>query len=115
MNYKTARSFLIAQGTALETQRNPDDFLMMLQQGKPPIPGQMTSILVALKIVFDVLRSESNLDRELTTALYTLSYESYRLYITKRDAGTEWPPLLDKDLERMAHAVKNIFAGTWQD
>lgn len=112
MNYKTARNFLLAQGTALDTQQNPNDFLMMLKQGKPPVPGQMTSILVALKVVFEVVQQEPNLDRELTVALYVLSYESYRLYVEGRDGGVEWPPLLDKDLERMAKSVRSIFAGT---
>ena len=114
MNYKTARSFLIAQGNALTTQQNLNDFLMLLQQGKPPMPGQMTSILVALKIVFDVLKEEPNLDRELTLAVHLLCYESYRLYVVGRDSGVEWPPLLEEDLERMAIAVRSIFAGIWQ-
>jgi hypothetical protein len=114
MNYKTARAFLIAQGNALETQQNPNDCLIMLKQGKPPVPGQMTSILVALKIVFEVLQAEPNLDRELTLAIHVLCYESYRLYATGREVGVEWPPLLNEDLERMERAVRSIFAGTWQ-
>ena len=56
MDYKTARSFLIDQGTALETKKNPDAFLMRLKQGQPPVPGQVTSILLALKILFEAAR-----------------------------------------------------------
>jgi hypothetical protein len=114
MNYKTARNFLLTQGTALQTQQNPNDLLMMLKLGKPPVPGQMTSILVALKIVFDVVQQEANLDRELTLALHLLCYESYRLYVEGRFAGVEWPPLLDQDIDRIAYAVRSIFAGTKQ-
>lgn len=114
MDYKTAHNFLIAQGTALETQRNPGDLLMILKRGKPPIPGQMTSILLALKVVFDALKEEAALDRELIMALYLLSVESRQLYETGRQNGITWPPLLNEDLNRIAQAVKNIFAGTWK-
>lgn len=114
MDYKTARNFLIDQGTALEKQRNPGDLLMLLKQGKPPVPGQMTSILLALKIVFDALKQETHLDRELVLAVHLLAFESRQLYETGRNAGVEWPPLLNEDLNRIAIAVRNIFAGTWQ-
>ncbi|MEW6499525.1 MAG: Dethiobiotin synthetase, partial [Cyanobacteriota bacterium] len=35
MDYKTARNFILSQGTALTTQKNPDAFLMLLKEGKP--------------------------------------------------------------------------------
>jgi hypothetical protein len=74
----------------------------------------MTSILVALKIAFEVLGAEPYLDRELTLAVHLLCYDSYRLYVAGRDAGVEWPPLLDQDLERMAIATRSFLAGTGQ-
>ncbi|MFB2876986.1 Dethiobiotin synthetase [Floridanema aerugineum] len=114
MDYKTARNFLINQGTALETQRNPDDFLMRLSQEKSPVPGQQTSILLALKMVFDALKDETNLDKELVNALHLLSFESRRLYEKGLRAGVEWPFLLNEDLNRIDLAVRSIFSGTWQ-
>lgn len=62
MDYKTARNFLIDQRLALETQRNPDAFLMRLKEGSAPIPGQMTNILLALSpvIIFGVTPSIFN-------------------------------------------------------
>ncbi len=114
MDYKTARNFLMDQGTALITQRNPDDLLMRLKQGKTPVPGQLTSILLALKIAFDILQGEENLDRQLVYALHLLCFESRQQYEAGVRAGVEWPPLLNEDLGRIAIAVRSIFCGTWQ-
>ena len=111
MDYKTARGFLIHQGTA--TDSNSDSFLVRLAQGQAPVPGQVTNILLALKIVFEALRSAPTLDRELGYALYLLSYESRQHYEAGRQAGVVWPPLLDEDLKRIYRAVKSIFAGEW--
>jgi hypothetical protein len=114
MNYQTARTFIIDQGTALITQQNPDAFLVQLQQGKPPIPGQMTSILLALKILFETLQDTPNLDRQLVHAMHLLSYESYRLFEEGRRAGVSWPPLLKEDLQRLELTLRNILSGEWQ-
>jgi hypothetical protein len=84
-----------------------------LQQGKAPIPGQVTSILLALKIVFEALRTAPTLDRELVYALYLLSFESRQHFEAGIRAGVDWPPLLNEDLKRISRAVKSIFAGTW--
>ncbi|MCA1995216.1 MAG: Dethiobiotin synthetase [Coleofasciculus sp. S288] len=112
MDYRTARSFLIAQGTASE--QNTDAFLVRLKQGKTPVPGQVTNILLALKMVFEALQTASALDRELVYSLYVLSFESRHYYEAGRQAGVTWPPLLDEDLKRIARAVKSIFAGVWR-
>ncbi len=111
MDYASARKFLMAQGTALIEQKNPDAFLMLLKQGKPPIPGQMTSILLALKVVLDTVKEETNLDRPLVLALHLLAMESAQLFEAGRRAGVDWPPLLKEDLTRLATSVKNIFGG----
>jgi hypothetical protein len=112
MDYETARSFLVDQGLA--AQRSPDAFLMRLKQGEPPVPGQVTSILLALKVVFEALRDVSSLERELVYSLYLLSNESRQQFEAGRRAGVVWPPLLDEDLTRIAIAVKSIFSGVWQ-
>ena len=109
MDYETARRFLINQ--ALDSGQNSDAFLVRLKQGEPPIPGQVTSILLALKIVFDALQGISQLDRELACAIYLLSSESRQQFDTYRRAGVIWPPLLDQDIGRIAVAVRSIFAG----
>ncbi|MEG3956413.1 Dethiobiotin synthetase [Microcoleus sp. herbarium2] len=114
MDYKTARSFLIDQGTALETKKNPDAFLMRLKQGQPPVPGQVTSILLALKILFEGLQDSPMLDRQLISALHLLSVEGLQQFEAGRSKGVSWPPLLKEDLNRIAIAVKNIFSGVWQ-
>ncbi|MGL5080790.1 MAG: Dethiobiotin synthetase [Microcoleaceae cyanobacterium] len=115
MDYKTAHNLILEQGTALDTLRHPDAFLYRLQKGQPPIPGQVTAILLALKILFDTLKEEAKFDRELTLALYQLAMEGDRQFMLGRDRGVEWPPLLREDLNRVALAVKSIFSGHWQD
>ena len=114
MNYDSAYNFLIAQGTALQEPQKQDDFLQRLQQGKPPIPGQVTSILLALRIVFEGLQSTANLDRKLVWALHLLAVDSQKLFDAGRQRGIDWPPLLKEDLQRIAIAVKSIFSGVWQ-
>jgi hypothetical protein len=113
MDYKTARSFLISQATA--SDQNIDAFLVRLKLGKAPVPGQVTNILLALKMVFEGLQSSPTIDRELIYSLYLLSFESRQQFEAGRQAGVDWPPLLDEDLKRIARAVKSIYAGTWQD
>jgi hypothetical protein len=77
------------------------------------VPGQVTNILLALKIVFEALRTSPTLDRELIYSLYLLSYESRQQFEAGRQGGADWPPLLDEDLKRISRAVKSIFAGNW--
>ena len=113
MDYETARQFLLDQGTALETKINPDAFLMRLKQGKSPVPGQATNILLALKICFEALQGDPLLDRELVAALYLLAMESLKLFEAGRQTGVMWPPLLREDIERITISVKNIFSGVW--
>jgi len=108
MDYATARRFLIDQSQS--DSPDPDVLLTHLRQGRPPVPGQITSILLALKIVFESLRGKPTLDRELASALHWLAWESRRCYEQKVNVGVTWPPLLDEDLERIALAVQRIFA-----
>lgn len=111
MDYETACRFLINQ--AALTGENPDTFLLRLSHGEPPIPGQVTSILLALKIVFEGLQGETSIDRSLAGALYELAMESRHYFDQGLRRGVNWPPLLDQDITRMAIAVRSIFASTW--
>ena len=108
MDFKTA-SELIANQTlpGLETD---DTFLGRLRAGKPPVPGQVTSLLLALRVVHDSLRTAESLDRKLALALFLVAYESRNLFEAGPAARVPWPPLLDEDLERIAIATYQIFA-----
>ncbi|MBW4651894.1 MAG: Dethiobiotin synthetase [Kaiparowitsia implicata GSE-PSE-MK54-09C] len=110
MDYQTARELLQQQGNP---SNDADAFLVRLQQGKAPVPGQVTNLLLALKVVFERLNKAEFLDRELVYALYVLAIEGRRSYDNGRQQGVAWPPLLDEDLTRMAIAVKSIFLGQW--
>jgi hypothetical protein len=87
---------------------------MRLKQGQPPVPGQVTSILLALKILFEGLQESPMLDRQLISALHLLSVESLQQFEAGIRKGVSWPPLLKEDLTRIAISVKNIFSGVWQ-
>jgi hypothetical protein len=112
MNYETARKLLVAQ--TITTEENPDALLMRMKQGKPPVPGQITSILLALKVAFEALKDAPNLDRELVFALYQLGFKAQQVFVAGRKAGIEWPPLLKEDLLRISLATESIFSGIWQ-
>ncbi|MEH2193139.1 MAG: Dethiobiotin synthetase [Nostoc sp.] len=112
MNYETARKLLIDQTIA--TEENPDALLTRMKQGKPPVPGQITSILLALKVVFEALKDAKTLDRELALTLYQLSIKAQQLFAAGRKAGIDWPPLLKEDLLRISLASESIFSGIWQ-
>lgn len=105
MDFQTARQFILTQTVTSNTDQDP--FIQRLRQGKPPIPGQVTSLLLALKVVTEGLRREPNLERALAHALFVLSYESRQCYL-RGQTSTEWPPMLDEDLERIAKAVEVI-------
>lgn len=98
----------------MATEQNPDALLIRLKQGQPPIPGQVTSILLALKVVSETLREADTFERELTCALYLLASDSRQQFESGQRSGVAWPPLLDEDLTRIAAAVKSIFLGAWQ-
>ncbi|HYW17794.1 MAG TPA: Dethiobiotin synthetase [Nodularia sp. (in: cyanobacteria)] len=112
MNYETARKLLVAQ--TLTTDEYPDALLMRMKLGKPPIPGQITSILLALKVVFEAMKDAPNLDRELAFALYQLGVKAQQIFVAGRKAGVDWPPLLKEDLLRISLATESIFSGIWQ-
>ncbi|MBD2666308.1 hypothetical protein B6N60_02620 [Richelia sinica FACHB-800] len=111
MNYEIARKLLIDQGIS---ENNPDTLLNRLKQGKPPVPGQITSVLLALKVAFEALKDSLALDRDLAYALYQLGVKGQQLFIVGRKAGIDWPPLLKEDLQRISLAVESIFSGQWQ-
>nr|WP_206754576.1 Dethiobiotin synthetase [Leptolyngbya sp. FACHB-36] len=92
----------------------PDDLLCRLRQKVPPIPGQITTILLALKVVDDRLQSATEIERELACSLYLLASESRQQFDLGRRSGVAWPPLLDEDLGRIAAGVRQIFLGTRQ-
>ena len=111
MNYEIARKLLIDQ-TANE--ENPDALLNRLKQGKPPVPGQITSVLLALKVVFEALKDAHSLDKELALALYKLGIRALQLFATGSKSGVEWPPLLKEDLQRISRSAESIFSGKWE-
>jgi|GEM_PF-163336 hypothetical protein len=111
MNYEIARKLLINQTNSPD---NPDTLLSRLQQGKPPVPGQITSTLLALKVVFEASKTDTSLDRELAFALYQLAVKAQRFFAAGRKVGVDWPPLLNQDLVRISLAAESIFSGTWQ-
>lgn len=113
MNYETAHQYILNQTIARKD--NSDGLLMRMQQGKPPIPGQITSILLALKVVFDALKYETTLEREFTYALYLLTVKSQQLFAAGLKVGVDWPPLFKEDLLRIANAVESIFSGEWRN
>lgn len=108
MDYETACRLLIDQS---DDNLNADTFLARLRQDKPPVPGQVTSILLALKVVSEGLKGQTHIDRHLANALFLLSSESRRLFDAGLRRSLDCPPLLNEDLDRIAIAVKAIFSG----
>ena len=107
MDFETARQFLLRQ-TIAPSENQEDTFITRLRQGQPPVPGQVTSLLLALKVLYEGLHDEPALQKEMVRSLFVLSYESRQLYESGQKAGVIWPPLLDEDLARIATAVKSI-------
>ncbi|NEP18886.1 MAG: Dethiobiotin synthetase [Leptolyngbya sp. SIO4C1] len=109
MDFETACELVMKQ--ALIGDPPTDAFLARLQQLQPPVPGQVTSLLLALKVIADRLKAETRLDRQLAYALHQLAYRSRWCYEKGRRRQVDWPPLLDEDVERIAIAIERIFAG----
>lgn len=107
MDVKTAKHVVITQADTTVA----DSFLDRLQQQQPPIPGQVTSLLLALKALAEDLKGATQLERSLVYALHQLAYEGRQCYEQGKQAKVEWPPLLNADLERIAIATAQIFKG----
>jgi hypothetical protein len=108
MDFQTACQSLMQQ--TLPQYETPDTFLGRLRRGRPPVPGQVTTLLIALKVIRSQLSSASQIDRLLAQSLFLVAYEGRNLFESARVAGAELPPLLDEDLERIAIATYKIFA-----
>ena len=113
MNYETAHQFLLNQTVASE--QNSDALLTRMRQGKPPIPGQITSILLSLKVVFEALKDSKTLERELSYALYLLTVKAQQLFVAGLKSGVDMPPIIKKELLIIANATESIFSGEWEN
>lgn len=107
MDLQTAQQTLVTQ--TLPQYETDTTFLSRLRNGQPPVPGQITSLLLALKVVQDALQGAETLNRVLAHALFLLTYESRNLFEAGHSSGVNWPLLLDEDLERIAIAAYKIF------
>ena len=108
MDFQTACQALIQQ--TLPQYETRDTFLGRLRHGYPPMPGEVTTLLVALKVIHSELQSAGQIDRRLAQSLFLVAYEGRNLFESARAARAELPPLLDEDLERLAIAAYKIFA-----
>jgi hypothetical protein len=113
MDYLTAHRLLLEQG--LDSAKFPDALLTRLAAKQPPIPGQVTSVLLALKVTYEALRGQASLDRQLVASLHYLAQETRARYESGVAQGIDWPPLLREDLHRIAKAVRHIFGDRWDD
>ncbi len=107
MDVQTAQQLLISQADLTVSE----SFLTRLKQQQPPVPGQVTSVLLALKVITDNLKAVDHIDRSLAHALHQLAYVGRQAYEQGKRAKVEWPPLLDADIERIAIAIAQIFKG----
>ena len=107
MDVKTAQHVILTQADVHQS----DTFLARLQQRQPPIPGQVTSLLLALKVIRADLTAADQIDRTLAAALHQLAYDGRHYYEQGKHANVEWPPLLNADIERIAIATAQIFKG----
>lgn len=114
MDFETAQQVILRQALAIGAG-GEDMFISRLSQGKPPIPGQVTSLLLALKVVYEGLKQEPALNREMVHALFNLSYESRQYFQAGQQAGVNWPPMLDDDLRRIASGVEAIITNSWDE
>lgn len=109
MDYKTAYQYLSSQSSLGDRKA----FLALLQQGQPPIPGQVTNILLSLKVIFQHVEGLDSIDRRLAHMLHRLAHDGRQYYESGKRQNITWPPLLNEDLTRIAQSVEYIFANQW--
>ncbi|MFM7471942.1 MAG: Dethiobiotin synthetase [Nodosilinea sp. LVE1205-7] len=114
MDFETARQFVLGQ-TSPDSDQRPDTFIACLRQGRPPVPGQVTSLLLALKVIFEGLKQEPSLERSLVQSLLVLIKDGPDLFQAGSYQGVSWPPLLEDDLGRLSRAAVSIIKAEWQD
>lgn len=110
MDFDTAHQFLLQQ-TLSPTDDQRETFIACLRRGKPPVPGQVTSLILALKVLDDGLKDEPVIDRTLLKALLVLIDDSGYFYRQGTAEGVIWPPLLADDLNRLRQSARAIMTG----
>lgn len=110
MDYPTAYRLIHQQG--LPDPSDQSALLNRLKQQTPPVPGQITSLLLALKVIHEGLRKAPSLERELASALHCLTQDSLYWFAQGQSQQVEWPPLLESDLQRIAAMIRRIFLDT---
>ncbi|MGV0025074.1 Dethiobiotin synthetase [Phormidesmis priestleyi] len=110
VDYESARRLVLDQSRSSVA----DTFLGRLQRSHSPMPGQVTSILLALKVVFEGLKEAGAIDRDLAYALHLVASDGRQLFEAGLRKSADCPPLLNEDLTRISLAVKSIFSGVWQ-
>jgi len=93
-----------------------DGVLAIVRQGEDPGAERMRNLIQALKVVFDLLQTQTELDRRLAAALFVLGSDVPLSISSWASKGHMWRKgFMEQEVYEMIMAVQSIFDDRWID
>ena len=108
MEFDAARKFLIDEA------QSETGILVSIRMGSDPGSELMNRLVTATKAVFEELRGEPVIDRQLAFSLYLLRTCIPEMVHSWALAGASWrPEFVDLEVARLLGAIESVFADEW--
>lgn len=89
---------------------------VMARMGEDPGPEYFAALKQELRELFDLLKSETKINRELASALFGLAHSAQVHYQAAINYGREFrEDLMDPDMLEVEILVESIFSGEWNE
>jgi hypothetical protein len=90
--------------------------LVMARMGEDPGHEYFSTLKKELRELFDLLKSETKISRELASALFNLSHSAQVNYQAAINHGVKLrEDLMDPDMLEIEILVESIFSGEWHE
>lgn len=97
-----------------EAQTGEDNLLITVRRGEDPGAERMRQLNTALATLFQSLEGQTELNRKLTAALFTLGSDVPLTISSWASKGQRWRKgFMEEDVYQMLISVQSIFEGKW--
>jgi hypothetical protein len=108
MTYDEAVAFIWKEGVEAE------GISLSARMGEDPGPERMKAVIAAIKVVYENLKGQKTIDRQLALALHCLSYYTDLQLTGWTSKGIRFrDDLIDSEMPRLTCAVESVFCDEW--